>query len=389
MAKKIAIVHPKLGWGGSEAIVFQAIMALKDEYDVSLISTGKIDIPRINEYYDTNLTPGDFSFEEVPLPFVFKKTEKFAAFRGSFVQRYCQRRASQFDVMIGAYNLCNFKTRGIQFVVDIEELPKIIEVRGFKRLWYGKTILRKIYLKLCDLISPTNPGEWKNNYVVAISNWTAELAYQKYNLRAEVIYPPVTDDLPALPYNKRENGFIFIGRIVPEKRLESAINILHKVRQRDGYNIHLHVVGAMDNSRYSRLLRHRIMQHKDWIFVENGLSNKEKKELIAHHRFGISCRKNEPFGIAVAEMAKSGCIVFVSDGGGQKEIVADDRLAFKDEDDAAQKIQRVLNSASLQSELVDHLSHQSRKFSTEKFRQSVRKIVVNFLKENGKSKNKQ
>ena len=36
---KIAIVHPKMGWGGSEATVLWAIEALKNDYNVSLITT--------------------------------------------------------------------------------------------------------------------------------------------------------------------------------------------------------------------------------------------------------------------------------------------------------------------------------------------------------------
>ena len=52
---KIAIVHPRLGWGGSEVVALWALAALKDDYDVSLVTAGDVDISGINEFYGTDL----------------------------------------------------------------------------------------------------------------------------------------------------------------------------------------------------------------------------------------------------------------------------------------------------------------------------------------------
>ena len=59
MRARIAIVHPCLGFGGSEARALWTLEALKDKYGVSLITDGDVDLPRLNEYYGTMLRTGD------------------------------------------------------------------------------------------------------------------------------------------------------------------------------------------------------------------------------------------------------------------------------------------------------------------------------------------
>ncbi|MGA2418082.1 MAG: hypothetical protein ABSF55_02495, partial [Candidatus Staskawiczbacteria bacterium] len=108
MAKiKIAIIHPKLGWGGSEATVLWMIASLKDDYDISLITSGTVDIFRLNKFYGTRLDQKEFSIIQVPMPLFLKNTDKFAALRDRFVQRYCQKISSQFNLMINAYSPCD------------------------------------------------------------------------------------------------------------------------------------------------------------------------------------------------------------------------------------------------------------------------------------------
>jgi len=106
---------------------------------------------------------------------------------------------------------------------------------------------------------------------------------------------------------------------------------------------------------------------------------REKLDFIANHKFGISGRTNEPFGISVAEMAKAGCIVFVPDGGGQVEIVDGLQLVYRDESDATAKINKVLSSPEIQTKLQKYLLIQSQKFSTDNFQREIKKIVREFL----------
>ena len=379
---KIAIVHPPLGWGGSEAVALWTLTALKDEYDVSLITSGQVDIQGLNEFYGTSLTAEEFSIVRAPLPRIIGKTFKFAALRGRFVQRYCQQVASNFDLMISTYNPQVFSVKGIQLVADLEDLSAIIPLRSWKRWWYGNTPLRKAYLTLCDRISSSGPEDWKANVSLANSNWTAELMRREYGMEADVLYPPVPSALSDVPYGERRKGFISIGRIIPEKRIETIVEILRGVRGR-GHDVHLHVVGSANHKNpYARRLRKECLEtDADWVSFEGSIGEESKNELIAKHRFGISGRKGEPFGIAVAEMVEGGCIVFVPDNGGQVEIVNHPDLVFDNVPDAIDKIDTVLTNQDIQERLRDHLAKGAQRFSVDQFKKGIQNAVSEFFAE--------
>ena len=378
---KIGIVHPLLGWGGSEAVALWTLEALKGDYDVSLITSGRVDIKSLDEFYGTNLASKKFPILQVPLPLGIRKTTKFAALRWRFIQRYCQQIAPSFDLMVSGYNPCAFGLKGIQLVADLEALPTILPLRNWKRWWYGKTPLRAAYLKLCDWISPADPAAWKNNISLANSKWTAELMRRDYGVQAGVLYPPVTSVFPNVPHRDRENGFVCIGRIIPEKQIETIIEILEGVRGK-GHDVHLHVVGDADNSHYARNLRgHCLERNLGWVSFEGRLDEPSKNALIAKHGFGISGRKNEPFGIAVAEMVQAGAIVFVPDNGGQVEIVNHDTLVYDSVPDAIDKIDMVLGRQDLQTILHEHLEKDAQQFSVDHFQIGIKVVVSEFFQE--------
>ena len=45
---KVAVIHPKLGSGGSESPTLWTIEALKRDYGVTLITMGGVDLDRLN-----------------------------------------------------------------------------------------------------------------------------------------------------------------------------------------------------------------------------------------------------------------------------------------------------------------------------------------------------
>jgi hypothetical protein len=89
--------------------------------------------------------------------------------------------------------------------------------------------------------------------------------------------------------------------------------------------------------------------------------------------------RNEHFGMAVAEMVKGGMIPFVSDSGGQVEIVEDYRLRFATIADAVAKIVAVLGDRVAQQGLRAHLIRQGAKFSPQRFGAELRDSVARRL----------
>ena len=89
--------------------------------------------------------------------------------------------------------------------------------------------------------------------------------------------------------------------------------------------------------------------------------------------------REEHFGMAPAELARAGVIVWVPRGGGQMEIVGNEpALMYESEEDAAHKIRAVLADSELQEKLRAGLSTRAERFSTERFVREVREIVNAF-----------
>lgn len=385
----VAVMHPQLGHGGSETGPLWSIEALKRDYDVTLVTGGKVDLPELNAYYGTDLRPGEFTIHEVWLPLGLHRTAKFAGLRGALFIRECRRLAPRYDVITFHYNPCDLGEPLIQFVADFTFAPKLqqeLDPTSFtlRRWWYGDSILRRAYLGLCERLAPSHAENWKKNVTVANSRWTAGIMEREFGLTTcRVQFPPVPGDFPVVSWDEKENGFVCIGRVVPEKRMDALIDILHQVRQH-GFDIHLHLLGGFDDSPFAKKLQALASRHGDWVFLEGRLAGEAKRELMARHKYGINGRESEPFGIAIAELVKAGCLTFVPNGGGQTEIVAHPSLTFVNDDDAIQKIVSVLENPALQAALAEHLRERSRELSTECFQDTVRSLVAKSLATGGR-----
>jgi glycosyltransferase involved in cell wall biosynthesis len=365
-----------------------SIEALKRDYAVTLVTGGKVDLVRLNADYGTDLRPEEISVHELRLPLGLHRTAKFAGLRGALFTRECRSLAARFDAITTHYNPCDLGVPLIQFVADFSFAPMLQQalhpsLTTARRWWYGDTILRRAYLGLCHNLAPGHPENWKKNITVVNSRWTAGLLKREFGLVARrVQFPPVPGNFPAVPWDERENGFVCVGRVVPEKRMDAVIGILDQVRQH-GFELHLHILGDLDDSPFARKLQALASRRRDWVFLEGHVVGKAKRELMARHKFGINGCLNEAFGIAVAELVKAGCITFVPNSGGQTEIVDQPSLTFENDDDAVHKIVCVLESPALEAALVGHLRERSRELSTERFEDTVRSLVAELLASKG------
>jgi glycosyltransferase involved in cell wall biosynthesis len=279
----------------------------------------------------------------------------------------------------------DFGRRGIQMIADfafVEEWRFSLHpgVQSWKKWWYGRSPIRRIYLAICAAVSGASPEGWRQNLTLANSNWSANLMRQKFGVESQTLYPPVEGGFPQVPFAERDRGFVCLGRISAEKRVDASIEILSRVRQR-GHDIHLHILGGFDDSPYGAKVKELADQHREWIFLEGWAVGEGKKRLLANHRYGIHGRENEPFGIAVGEMVNAGCLVFVPNGGGQVEIVDHPALVFRDDADAVEKIDAVLKNAAEQEKIRQHLKQRANRFAPESFQAQIHQAVASFLRE--------
>lgn len=360
------------------------VEALKHDFDVSVVTTSDLDLPALNQFYGTNLSHDDVTVRSVRIPLI-SHLPAGDAIRGAFFARGARSIANDYDVLVNAYSLCDFGAPAIQCVADFswdEELRcRFDPAPGGTRGWFHhEQRVRRLYLHLCQRIAPPSgrnlfSGE---DAIIANSRWTARRLREKYGADPEVIYPPVTRECPDVPFRRRRDDFVCVGRISPEKRIERMVLIIGAIRNR-GHEVRLRIIGPVDGSSYSRRIAALAKDNPGWVILEGRRAGAEKARIMAECRYGIHAREGEAFGIAVAEMVKAGCITFAPTEGGPAEIVDHEALLYCNAYDAVEKIIGVLNNHSLREELNHHLCFQGEKFSAENFMAGLRDTVERFI----------
>jgi len=382
----LAICHPTMGQGGSESRAMWALQALKNVAEISLVTTRPVNLLDMNRFYGTNIKMDEIHLRIPPLARLFNRLYFGDAFRAAAYQRFCRSISYQFDIMISTYNLCDFGRPGIHFLADfswIEAVRNRLHPHppGLRSLIHKNRTVRAAYLHLARRVSrPSGRNLFAGeDFIFANSAWSASIFRKHLGVSLKVIYPPVAQIFHAKRRENREFGFVCIGRIFPEKRIERIIDILKKVRRR-GHNIHLHIIGKMNASPYSRLIHNLCRDEKKWVVMEGMLAGHEKASVLAKHRFGIHACLGEAFGIGVAEMVKAGCTTFAPIQGGPAEIIDHPSLLYNDAADAVDKIDTVLQQPILQNELQRHLEEKAKNFSVHRFKSGLLSAVEKFMK---------
>jgi len=379
---KVAIFHHNLSvGGGSEGCAAWIAEALKDDYAVSIITSDCADFDSLNNAYFTDLKINEINLIKVPIPNWAKK--RFNALRWALLANFCRKKASGFDLMISAYNVMDFGVKGIQRIADFsfdDKLRRSLSYgpKGISRIFYMDSPFRLVYLKICASIAQAAKVNWKRNITIANSFWAASVMEKNFGIRSEIIYPPVAGEFPQVSWDRKENGFICMGRLVPGKEIEKVIMIISKLRQK-GHNLHLHILGKDVDKGYVKYLKQNYQGDSNWFFTEGLVLGKEKLRFLAEHKFGISGQQNEAFGIAVAEMVKSGAIVWVPNSGGQVEVVNHPGLVYDNLDDAVIKIEKVLNDQNSQLDLINYFVKENERFSSREFKDRIKRVVRDFF----------
>jgi len=379
---RVAVLHPELrGGAGSEATAVWLAQALAGVCRVTLASMGPVDLPKLDGIYGTSLSSG--GIEILAIPFPRGPARKFDALRSYPLGRWARKNSGAFDLMISTYNVMDFGRPGIQFIADFsfdDGLRRELHppVPGIGSVFYRKTPLRALYLGLGRRLARQSRDGWRDNLTLANSRWTRDIFERRFGVKAGVLYPPVHADFAPTAWDRKENGFVVMARMAPEKRVERTIAILDEVR-RAGHDVRLHILGREDHRDYAKRIRGLCRERGAWARFEGLVVGERKNALLAGLRYGLSACRNEAFGIGVAEMAAAGCVAWVPRGGGQVEIVDDEDLVYDSDEEAVRKIVRVLEDGERQAALGRHLGTRAALFGSGRFVEEARRVVSGFV----------
>ncbi|HXG86954.1 MAG TPA: glycosyltransferase family 4 protein [Vicinamibacterales bacterium] len=379
--RRVLLVQPSLQPpGGGNGVAAWMLQALTREHHVTVLSWRQVDVDPINRFFGTTLRRSDF--DTIQLPRTWRAIPELlpvpaSLIRSALLMRYTRRFHDRFDVVVGGHNETDYGRRGIQYIhypTYLRPRPAV-DFRWYHR--FGPALDR--YYRFADRLADFSFERMQANLTLANSNWTAAHVERFLGIQARTLYPPVAPAAAPLPWSDRADGFLAVGRISPEKDYQRLIAILARVRVHRPA-VTLTIVGTTDRHgrRYYDQLRAAAVAAGSWVTFRHDVTREELRSMLASHRYGIHGMREEHFGMAPAEMARAGMIVWVPNGGGQVEIVASPDLTFDSDEEAADSIGRVMASAGEQGRLREHLASRVQLFSAESFVSTVQSIVRDF-----------
>lgn len=380
--RRVLLVQPSLQPpGGGNGVAAWMLQALAGVHHVTVLSWTPVDVDDIDRFFGTTLTTS--SFDTIVMPRSWRLLPDvsplpLALVRSALLMRYARRVSDRFDVLIGVHNEVDYGRRGIQYV----HYPTYIRPRPeVDYRWYHRVPpLLGAYYRIADAVAGFSLERVKENVTLTNSKWTAACIRDFLGVEARVLYPPVVGASDPRPWEDRQNGFLAVGRISPEKEYERLIHILSRIRA-VGHDVTLTIVGTWDRQvrGYVDRLQQLARAAGPWVRLRQNVSRAELQHLMASHRYGIHGMREEHFGMAPAEMAASGMIVWVPAGGGQMEIVGDEpALLYTSNEEAIAQIARTLSQAAEQDRLRGYLSARAKLLDTHRFVAEIREIVETF-----------
>ncbi len=377
--KRVLLVQPSIQPpGGGNGVAAWMLEALKGENRLTLLAWVRPKLDEVNRIFGTRLSSSDFEMRLGPrwvAMLMRLSPTPIDLLTSNLLNREAQRLARDFDVIISVNNESDLGGRGIQYV----HFPKCKRERPKNDLrWFHLAPLVDAYYFAANGLTAFSRERMLRNLTLVNSDYIGGRFAAEHGTVPLTLNPPALGIFPDTPWESRHDGFVIIGRLSPGKRVERAIEILARVRQ-SFPSVHLHIAGNLDNRRYRAMVRRRVAENSSWVFLHEDLSRAQLNELISLHRYGIHAMEDEHFGMAIAEMVSAGCIPIVPRGGGAPEIVDnDDRMLYSSEDEAVDRITRILNDDALRADLRRSLAARKPLFSTELFVRRIRKLVREF-----------
>jgi glycosyltransferase involved in cell wall biosynthesis len=377
LRNRVLLLHPSFQPpGGGNAVAAWMLHALLERHHVGVMSWTAPEWAEVDRFYGTALSSCEVFLE--PLPRWMRTVRRMLPAGGHLLKHALLLRAAvaagaDYDIVVSANNETDLGRTGIQYI----HYPARLRPRpAHDQRWYHRIpFLLALYYRLGDRLAGFSAERMRRNLTLTNSDWTGKLVQRLYGVATRTLYPPICVNASFPPWADRPDAFICVGRLNREKAFDRVIDIVTQVR-RTVAHVTLTIVGSSGSAAYRRHLLNRVETEGRWItFLEN-LPRHELLDLIGRHRYGIHGMAAEHFGMAPAEMAAAGCIVFVPNDGGQVEIVGGHRpLLYDTTEGAVAAIVRVMNDPVEQQRLRALLEARAQLFSVERFASAFREIV--------------
>lgn len=381
--RSVLIVQPSFQPpGGGNGVAAWMLEALRGRHALSVLTWTPLDLVEMNRFYGTAVQRADLVADSLPrwiTTALDAAPSSAASLKFALLLRRAAAVASRYDLLVSVNNEADFGRRGIQYIhYPWYQRPRpAVDIRWIHSL----PGLLPLYFWSVDRLAGTSIERMKQNITLTNSDWTGRAVQRLHGIASRTLYPPIPARFAEVPWEARRNAFLCLGRFSPEKNLERVIDIVAAVRQQVP-DVRLCLAGTPGPPDYYRRIREHARQAGDWVWFEENLSREALLALMPGFRYGIHGMLDEHFGMAPAEMAAAGAIVFVPNGGGQVEVVdRDNRLVYDTLENAVTSIVAVMRDAEMQRQIRAQLKVRAQLFSSERFMANFRSIVDQALEQ--------
>ena len=375
--------------GGSEHRPLMFIAELQRRgYDITLALNWKSNIEYISKLSEI---PIDVARLKVVL---IKPKNKFLCKLDAILPFYrtwnLKKLAKDADVCISTVNMFDFGKPAHHFVFLMRhfgdnafydyfmhnEPKKGLQLfRQKVRTWLAEKILRPLLGMRSTRKILADPRE----HIYPNSQYVEETMRSFYGpFTSTVFYPPTTFDFPPSDVERDELSVVCVGRVIPEKRILDIIDIVERARSVSGRDLILRIAGQLDSTSYVEKLK-QMSREKPWIQLVGPVYNQNKRDFLLSGTYAVHARRDEEFGIAVAEYLKSGNITIVPDEGGSREVVDNPNLTYHTNEEAARILCRLLDDPAFREVQRRRGMERAKYFSREAYLERQGKLMDGIL----------
>ena len=363
--------------GGGELVNAYVVKTLLEAgYKVAIVSTFGFDVGKYREWFGVNLEnikvykilpkmlPILGIYQRLTIPIPLYKAVKREKPDILFIDNELYKPIVKLKKRVGFKLLeyIHFPFNTLFFEKDANDMPReyretfknyIEDAKNYFKK-YERGLWKyyfKLWLKLYKMVARDNPFETAD-VVMVNSKYIGKLVKMLWGGDPLVLHPPVKiGDFAQYcrrGFEERENAVIMIGRISPEKRIETAIDAIALTETKPV----LRVVGGLipSNIPYMEKLKRRARERKVRVEFYPNASRSKLVELATKSRVFIHTTIGEHFGIAVVEGMAAGCPVIVHRSGGPWEDIVEFGwygLSFETVEELAEAIDKLLSDQRL------------------------------------------
>ncbi|ADQ41905.1 glycosyl transferase group 1 [Caldicellulosiruptor acetigenus I77R1B] len=360
---KVAIVHEWLTTlGGSEKVVLE----FKKIFPEAPIYTLVFNEEKLGNYFDKNEVITSY-LQHIPL--AKKKHQLFLSFMPKAFERFDLR---EYDLIL---------TSSSAFAKGVISSPKSIHIcychtppryiwdlsyeylkdYNFLVRWYLEKKFH--YLRMWDTLAAN-----RVDYFIANSNYIANRIKKFYKREAKVIYPPVDVQYFTPSYEKVEDFYLIVSRLVSYKRVDLAVEVFNRISKK------LIVIG--DGPEYKKLKAMAKRNIEFMGFQPDSVIREMYRKCKALIFPGV-----EDFGIVPVEVQACGRPVIAYKEGGVLETVIENKTGiFFDKQDVESLI-KAIGKFEKEIDTFDSrfIRKNAERFGQERFREQIKNFIFEIV----------